>query len=87
METILLSICLERGMMIEEILGKRKEKKARNYPYPQQHILDAFGGCSGELNKSSSGSGRSHLTDEVQVHLAGGTSSFLPGRISGLNFS
>jgi hypothetical protein len=28
METILLSICLEHGKMIEEILGKLKEKKA-----------------------------------------------------------
>jgi len=28
METILLSICLEHGKMIEEILGKIKEKKA-----------------------------------------------------------
>jgi hypothetical protein len=27
METILLSICLEHGKMIEEILGKLKEKK------------------------------------------------------------
>ena len=27
-ETILLSICLERGKMIEEIQGKLKEKKA-----------------------------------------------------------
>ena len=28
METILLSICLEHGKMIEEILGKLKEQKA-----------------------------------------------------------
>jgi hypothetical protein len=28
METILLSICLEHGKVIEEILGKLKEKKA-----------------------------------------------------------
>ena len=28
METILLSICLEHGKMIEEILGKLKEKNA-----------------------------------------------------------
>jgi len=28
METILLSICLEHGKMIEEILGKLKEKDA-----------------------------------------------------------
>jgi hypothetical protein len=28
MATILLSICLEHGKMIEEILGKLKEKKA-----------------------------------------------------------
>jgi hypothetical protein len=28
METILLSICLEHGKMIEETLGKLKEKKA-----------------------------------------------------------
>ena len=28
METILLSICLEHGKMIEEILGKLEEKKA-----------------------------------------------------------
>ena len=28
METILLSICLEHGKMIEEILGKLKENKA-----------------------------------------------------------
>ena len=28
METILLSICLEHGKMIDEILGKLKEKKA-----------------------------------------------------------
>jgi len=28
METILLSICLEHGKMIEEILGKLKGKKA-----------------------------------------------------------
>ena len=35
---------------------------------------------SGKLNKSPSGSGRTHFTDEVQVQFAGGPPPFFPRR-------